>query len=148
MYEEQLSVYSQQLFKTTIWTFFFLLGRVRELRRVNVCVSHTLGIFLYSGSIFKCWVTIKRFAFMYLFPTKRSCLKIEKEEETAKSSKQICCEKTAFERNLGWDSIKTCLLCTPPNSAQDYASLEKSSFILSLARISVLGKLEMIFYWI
>lgn len=33
-----------------------------------------------------------------------------------------------------------CLLCTPPNSAQDYASLEKSSFILSLARISVLGK--------
>lgn len=109
-----------------------------------VCPTHS-EYFFYSGSIFKCWVTVKRFAFMYLFPTKRSRLKIEKEEETAKSSKQICCEKTAFERNLGWDSIKTCLLCTPPNSAQDYASLENSSFILSLARISVLGKLEMIF---
>lgn len=35
-----------------------------------------------------------------------------------------------------------CLLCTPPNSAQDCASLEKSSFMLSLARISLLEELE------
>lgn len=48
-------------------------------------------------------------------------------------------KKPMFESNLGWDSIKTCLLCTPLNPAQDCASLEKSSFILSLSGISVLG---------
>lgn len=142
MYEEQLSVYSQQLFKMTIWTFFSL-GGLENKEYVCVCVSHEPWIiFYFTGSILKYWVIAKRAAFLFLFPTKQSCLKIEKEEETAKSSKQICCEKTTSESNLGWDSIKTCLLCMLPSSAQDCTSLGKSGFILGLAWISVLGKLE------
>lgn len=53
MYEEQLSVYSQQLFKMTIWTFFSL-GGLENKEYVCVCVSHEPRIiFYFTGSILK-----------------------------------------------------------------------------------------------
>lgn len=48
MYEEQLSVYSQQLFKMTIWTFFSLGGlENKEYVCVCVCVPRALNNFLF-----------------------------------------------------------------------------------------------------
>lgn len=66
MYEEQLSVYSQQLFKMTIWTFFSLEGLENK---ENVCVSVCVCVPRARNNFLFYWIN-----FEILSNCKKSCI--------------------------------------------------------------------------